>query len=51
MEVSGQLHAPPVLPPGKEPLVPWIQGWVSPEAGLDMVVRRKIPSLYKDLNP
>jgi hypothetical protein len=22
MEVSGQLHAPAVLPPGKEPLVP-----------------------------
>jgi hypothetical protein len=30
MEVSGQLHAPAALPPGKEPLVPigWGAGWV-----------------------
>jgi hypothetical protein len=29
MEVSGQLHAPAALPPGKEPLVPTVQeaGW------------------------
>jgi len=26
MEVSGQLHAPAALPPGKEPLVPIAQG-------------------------
>jgi hypothetical protein len=25
MEVSGQLHAPVTLPPGKEPLVPTVQ--------------------------
>jgi hypothetical protein len=29
MEVSGQLHEPAALPPGKEPLVPigWEAGW------------------------
>jgi hypothetical protein len=31
MEVSGQLHAPAALPPGKEPLIPtrWKAGWAS----------------------
>jgi hypothetical protein len=39
MEVSGQLHAPAALPPGKEPLVSigYEAGW-TPRAGLDMVV-------------
>jgi hypothetical protein len=41
MEVSGQLHAPAALPPGKEPLVPhWIGGWVGPRAVLDAVVKK-----------
>jgi hypothetical protein len=43
MEVSGQLHAPAALPPGKEPMVP-IGGWVGTRAGLDAVVKRKSPS-------
>jgi hypothetical protein len=31
MEVSGQLHAPAALPPGKEPPgTHWIGGWVGP---------------------
>jgi hypothetical protein len=36
LEVSGQLHAPAALPPGKEPPVPIGQevGWTS-GAGLD----------------
>jgi hypothetical protein len=29
----------------------WIGGWVSPRAGLDMVVKRKIPSSCRDSNP
>jgi hypothetical protein len=33
LEVSGQLHVPAALPPGKEPLV--TVGWVGPRAGLD----------------
>jgi hypothetical protein len=32
MEVSGQLHASAVLPPGKEPLVPIGGGRVGPRA-------------------
>jgi len=43
MEVNGQLYAPAALPPGKQPH--WIGGWVEPKAGLDAVVKRKIPSL------
>jgi hypothetical protein len=35
MEVSGQLHDPPALPPGKEP----------------PVVKRKIPSPRRESNP
>jgi hypothetical protein len=50
MEVSGQLHVPAVLPPGKEPLVP-IGGWVGPRAVLDAVVKRKIPTSHRESNP
>jgi hypothetical protein len=35
MEMSGQLHAPAVLHPGKEPSV--LIGWVAPRTGLDFV--------------
>jgi hypothetical protein len=43
MEVSGQLHAPAALPPGKEPLVlNWIGGWVGPIVSLVAVEKRKI---------
>jgi hypothetical protein len=39
--VSGQLHAPAALPPGKEPPVPiGIGGWVDPTTGLDDVEKR-----------
>jgi hypothetical protein len=47
MEVSCQLHSPAASPPGKESLVPI----VGPRAGLDEVVKRKIPSTYRDSNP
>jgi hypothetical protein len=45
MEVSGQLHAPAALLPGKERALGthWIGGWVCPRTVLD-VVKRKIPS-------
>jgi hypothetical protein len=33
--VSGQLHAPAALPPGKRPGTHFIGGWVDPRAGLD----------------
>jgi len=45
MEVSDQIHAPAALSPGKGPLrTHWIGGWVGPRAGLDAMVKRKIPS-------
>jgi hypothetical protein len=61
MEVSGQLHAPAALPPGKEPPVPIEKGgWVGPRVGLDAVKRKilhcresnpgrpaRSPSLYR----
>jgi len=48
MEVSGQLHNPAPLHPGKEPLVPSEEeaGWVP-----DMVVKKKILSPCWDSNP
>jgi len=52
MEVSGQLHAPAALLPGKEPPgTHWIGGWLGLRAGLDAVVKRKYPSPYRDLTP
>jgi hypothetical protein len=52
MEVSGQLHAPAALPPGKEPLVQhWTGGWMGPRAVVDAVVKRKIPSPRRESNP
>jgi hypothetical protein len=52
MEVSGQIHAPAALPPGKEPLVPiGIGGWVGLRTVLGTVVKRKIPSPRQESNP
>jgi hypothetical protein len=51
MDVSSQLHAPAALPSGKNPGTHWIGGWVGPRAGLDAVVKRKIPSPSRDSNP
>jgi hypothetical protein len=50
MEVSGQLHVPAALPPGKEPLVPTGQevGW-TPEP-VWMIWRRGNSWPYQDLN-
>jgi hypothetical protein len=45
MEVSGQLHDPVALPPKERaPGTHWIGSWVGFRAGLDAVVKRKIPS-------
>jgi hypothetical protein len=45
MDVSGQLHAAATLLPGERvPTIPWTEGWVGLRAGLDMVVKRKIPA-------
>jgi hypothetical protein len=39
--MSGELHVPTALPPGKEPPgTHWIGGWVGPRAGLDDVEKK-----------
>jgi hypothetical protein len=44
--VSGQLHAPAALPPGKEsPGTHCIGGWVELSAGLDDMEKRKFLTL------
>jgi hypothetical protein len=40
-----------LYPQGKSPDTHWKGGWVGPRASLDAVVKRKIPSLWWDLNP
>jgi hypothetical protein len=50
MKVSGQPHAPAVLPLEKEPASNyWNGGWVGPRAGLDVVAKRKILSPCQEL--
>jgi hypothetical protein len=44
VEVSGQFHIPAALAPDAH----WIGGWVGPRAGLETVVKRKIPSPYRN---
>jgi hypothetical protein len=53
MEVSGQFHAPPVLP-RKNPPPPGtdcIGGWVDYGADLDVMENSKISFPYMELNP
>jgi hypothetical protein len=47
--VSGQLHAPAALPPGKRPGTHFIGGWVDPRAGLDDMEKWKFLA-YWDSN-
>jgi hypothetical protein len=47
MELSGLLHVPAALPPGKES----VGCWVGSRAVLDMVSKRKIPSPCRESNP
>jgi hypothetical protein len=47
MEVSGQLHVPVVLTPGKATLVPN----VGTRKGLDVMEKRKISFPYRKSNP
>jgi hypothetical protein len=52
MEVSGQLQPPAAFPPRERvPDDHWIGGWVGPRAGLDAVVKRKIPTSRQESNP
>jgi hypothetical protein len=52
MEVSGQFHAPTILPPRERVSgTHWIGGWAGPRAVLDAVVKRRIPSPRRESNP
>jgi hypothetical protein len=39
------------IPRERAPGTHWIGGWVGPRAVLDTVVKRKIPSLFRESNP
>jgi hypothetical protein len=43
--VSGQLHAPAALPPGKAPGTHFIGGWVDPRTSLDNMEKWKFFTL------
>jgi hypothetical protein len=45
LEMSGQLHAPAALPPGKNPGTHCIGGWVDSRAGLDDLKKWKFLTL------
>jgi hypothetical protein len=49
MEVSGQLHAWSLYSQGKSPWYPLDRRLGRPQAGLDAMVKRKIPSLSRIL--
>jgi len=52
MEVSGQIHAPVTfILKERAPHTHWIGGHVGSRAGLDTVVKRKIPSPCRDSDP
>jgi hypothetical protein len=43
MEVGGQSHVPAAIPPGKNPGMHCIGGWVGPRAGLDGCEKSRPP--------
>jgi hypothetical protein len=43
MNVSGKIHAPVALSPGRAPGTHLMGGWLGPTAGLDAMAKRKIP--------
>jgi hypothetical protein len=51
MEMSGQPHATPALPPGKNPNTHWIGNWVGPRAGTDGFGVQKSSCPCQDSNP
>jgi hypothetical protein len=49
MEVSGQIHAPAALLPGKKIPLPFSR-WVGPRAGLGAMEKGKLTCLYQESN-
>jgi hypothetical protein len=50
MKVSGQHHAPAVLPSGKNPTTHWIRVRAGRRAGLGILVKREIPCACRVMN-
>jgi hypothetical protein len=50
MDMSGELHAPAALLPGKNFGAHLIGGWVAPKDSLDGFGNEKILNPYRDLN-
>jgi hypothetical protein len=51
MEVSGQLHTPAALPPGKEPLVPIVQEVGGPQSRSGRGGKEKNSQLLPGIEP
>jgi hypothetical protein len=52
MEVTDQFHAPGRFTPRERvPDTYWIGGWVGSRAVLAAVVKRRIPSFFRESNP
>ena len=51
MELSGQLHAPAALLPGKNPGTRWMSGWVGLRDGVDGFREEEVSCLCRDSNP
>jgi hypothetical protein len=41
MEASGQVYATAALSPGKNPGTHWLEDWMGPKTGLDVLGERK----------
>jgi hypothetical protein len=51
MELSGRLHAPAALLPGRNLGTRWMGGWVGPRDGVDVFKEKKVSCPCRDSNP
>jgi hypothetical protein len=51
MEVSGELHAPATLPPGKNPGPHWTWTWVAPTASQVVLEKRQMSHFFQVSKP
>jgi hypothetical protein len=49
--VSGQLHVPAALPPGKSPGTHWTAGWLDPQSGSGKREEETVLTLGLELRP
>jgi hypothetical protein len=50
MEVSGQLHEPAALTPGKSPIIHCIGRWVDPRTNLETLKEKKNDYTYRPIS-